>query len=58
MVGVLFVNIFDAKVVDHEPKTDIQCRVLPKGGSARNRSITKLCNMRSEAVIGNADSLF
>ena len=57
-VGALFVNIFDAKVVDHEPKTDIQCRVLPKGRSTRDRSITKLCEMRNGLVILNADGLF
>ena len=42
MVGALFVNIFDAKVVNHKIKTDIHCRVLPKGRSARDRSITEL----------------
>ena len=50
-VGALFVSIFDAKVVDHERKTDIQCRVLPKGRSTKNRSITKLCEMRNGLVI-------
>ena len=54
----MFDNIFDAKVINHECKTDVQCRVLTKGRSARDRIITKICEMRSEAVIGNADGLF
>ena len=58
MVGYLFVSIFDAKDVNHERKTDIQYKVIPKGTSARNRSITKLCDMRSESVIGNEAGLF
>ena len=58
MVGALFANIFDAKVVNHECKTDVQCRVLPKGSSARDRSITKFFEMRSEAFIGNAAGMF
>ena len=58
MVGALFVNIFDAEVVDHERKTDIQCRVLPKGSSASNSSITELFDIRSDAFIGNVAGLF
>ena len=58
MVGALFVNIFDSKVVDHERKTDIQCIVIPKGRSVRDRIITKLFDIRSEAVIGNLAGLF
>ena len=58
MVGALFVNTFDAKVFDHERKTDIHCIVLPKGRSTRERRITKLCKMHSELVIGNAAGLF
>ena len=45
VVGALFTNIFDSKVVDHERKTDVQCRFIPGGSSARDRSITKLCKM-------------
>ena len=58
MVGALFVNIFYAKFVDQKRKTDIQCRVLPKGRSARDRSIIKICDICSEVVIGNAVGLF
>ena len=54
----MFVNIFDAKVVDHKRENDVQCRVLPKGRSERDRSITELIEMRSEVVIGNAAGLF
>ena len=39
-------------------KTDVQCIVLPKGRIESDRSITKLCKMCSEAVIGNASGLF
>ena len=57
-VGDFFANIFDAKVVDHKHKTDIQCRVLPKGRITRYRRMTELYNIRSETVIGNAAGLF
>ena len=58
MASALFVNIFDARVIDHERKNDIQCIVLPKRKSARDRTITEICEMRSELVIGNAADLF
>ena len=54
----MFANIFDSKVVNHERKTYVQCIVLPEGGSARDRSITKICEICSEAFIGNAAVLF
>ena len=58
VVGTLFLNIFDAKVVNHERKTDVQCRVIPKGRSVRYWSINRICEMCSEVVIGNAAGMF
>ena len=58
MVGALFANTFDAKFVDHKCKTDVQCRVLSKERSLRDSSVTKICEMRSDAVICNAAGLF
>ena len=58
MVGALFANIIYFKVVDHVRKTDVQYRVLPEERNARDRSITKLGDMCSEAVIGNSAGMF
>ena len=58
VVGVLFANILDTKVVDNKGEIDGLGGVLPERRSYGNRGESKMVNMRFEPVIGDAASFF
>ena len=58
MVGNLFGDILDTKVVDDEGESDGLGGVLPERTSSGNRGESKMGKMMSEPVIGDAAGLF
>ena len=58
VVGNLFGDILDTKVVDDEGESDGLGGVLPERTSSGNRGESKMGKMMSEPVIGDAAGLF
>ena len=58
VVGVLFANVLDTKVVNNEGESDGLGGVLPERRSSGNRGKSKVVEVIFEPVIGNAASLF
>ena len=58
MINIFFSEIFDAEVVDDKGEGDFTRRMLPEGGDAGDRRISKLGKVDFQPVIGNAAGLF
>jgi hypothetical protein len=58
MVGIVFANIFDAKVVDDEAEGDVAALVSPKAGGARRWGVAVFGEVGLESNVGEEAGLF
>ena len=58
MVGVLFANVLDSKVINDERENDGLGGVLPERRGSGHRGKTKMGEVRFESVVGNAAGVF
>ena len=57
MFGVLFANIFDAKIVDDQQESDVFGKFFPKRGRTSDRGVAKLRKVELETVVSYASVL-
>ena len=58
VVSIVFADIFYAEVVNDKGESDVTLRMLPYGGGARDRRISKQGKVYFQPVIGDAAGLF
>jgi hypothetical protein len=58
MVGIVFANIFDAKVVNDEAEGDVTALVSPKAGGARRWGVAVYGEVGLESNVGKEAGLF
>jgi hypothetical protein len=58
MIGMLFANVLDSKVVDDEAENDGTCRVFPETWGSWCWIVAILDEMLGEALVGDDASLF
>ena len=58
MVGVLFSNVIDSKVINEEGENDGIGGVLPERRASGNRGKTKMGEVSFESSVGDAAGLF
>ena len=58
MVGVLFANVLDSKVINDERENDGLGGVLPERRGSGNRGESKVGRVSFEPVVGDAAGLF
>ena len=58
MVGVLFADVLDPKVINEEVENDGFGGVLPERRGSRNRGEAKMGEVSFELVVGDAAGLF
>ena len=58
IISIFFSDIFDAEVVNDKGESDVTRRMLPEGGSAGDRRISKLGQVDFQVVICDVAGLF
>jgi hypothetical protein len=58
VVGIVFADVLDAKVVDNEAEGDVAARVTPEAGGSRRGGVAVFGKVGGETNVGNEAGLF